>query len=201
MATRKTSRPNAATRHIETTAGILSYQELAPLLAERVGRAEVALLERQFAAMPIHDLLLELHRRLCADLLPDMAGRWRRKDVQVSGHIAPPYWEVPELMRRYADDLDARLSALGQGAEDLLLETLTFAEGRFLFIHPFDDFNGRVSRLFLRELLRRLELPLTDFAMTDQGRTQYFAALTAYDQQDPRPLTAIWQARFQDMPP
>ena len=37
------------------------------------------------------------------------------------------------------------------------LEFLAFAEGRFLTIHPFRDFNGRTIRLVLRELLRRLD--------------------------------------------
>ena len=201
MDTRATSRPTEATRQIETTAGPLNYQELAPLLATRVSAAEAALLAQQFAAAPIHDLLLELHRRLCADLIPGIAGRWRLKDVQVGSHEAPPYWKVPELMRRYADDLEAQLAGLHLDAKDRLIETLSFAEGRFLFIHPFHDFNGRVSRLFLTEMLRRLSLPLIDFAMSDQGRTQYFAALAAYDLDDPRPLAAIWRQRFQETQP
>jgi fido (protein-threonine AMPylation protein) len=32
---------------------------------------------------------------------------------------------------------------------ELTLEFLAFAEGRFLKIHPFRDFNGRTIRLFL----------------------------------------------------
>ena len=99
-------------------------------------------------------------------------------------------------MRNYADDLDARLSAQGADTGTRLIETLVFAEGRFLSIHPFEDFNGRVSRLFLREILRRLRLPTIDFQMSDQARRQYFAALAAYDKGDPRPLTAQWQQRF-----
>ena len=54
MDTRATSRPTEATRQIETTAGPLNYQELAPLLATRVSAAEAALLAQQFAAIPIH---------------------------------------------------------------------------------------------------------------------------------------------------
>ena len=45
---------------------------------------------------------------------------------------------------------------LGEGT----LEFLAFAEGRFLTVHPFADFNGRTVRLFLAELLRRLDLPV-----------------------------------------
>ncbi|MGH8524836.1 MAG: hypothetical protein ACREXY_11645, partial [Gammaproteobacteria bacterium] len=36
------------------------------------------------------------------------------------------------------------------------LEALAFAEGRLLSIHPFLDFNGRATRVWLREVIRRL---------------------------------------------
>ena len=39
----RAARPDRATRFIETTRGVLSYSELAPLLAERVLRVEAAL--------------------------------------------------------------------------------------------------------------------------------------------------------------
>ncbi len=42
---------------------------------------------------------------------------------------------------------------------DLWLETLAFAEGRLLSIHPFADFNGRVTPVFIDLLTRVLKLP------------------------------------------
>ena len=189
--------PHAATRYIETSAGILSYQQLAPLLAERVAETELAIADRRFGDLPVHDLLLELHRCICADLTPHMAGRWRLRDVRVGGHQAPPYWQVPQMMHGYAADLDARLAGLEQHSDEHLIDDLAFAEGRVLHVHPFEDFNGRVSRLFLIELLYRLDLPVIDPAASSPEETRrYFAALRAYDHHDPRPLTAIWRHRF-----
>ena len=69
-----TRTPHSATRHVETTVGILSYQELAPLLAERVGNTEVAIVNRTLPETSIHDFLLDLHRRICVDMTSDMAG-------------------------------------------------------------------------------------------------------------------------------
>lgn len=58
-------------------------------------------------------------------------------------------------------------------------------------------FNGRKIRLFLRELLRRLDLPRVELAPpTDAGRTQYFAALEATDRRDLSPLVDIWRDRL-----
>ena len=189
--------PHSATRYIETRVGILSYQELAPLLAERVAETELAISNREFANLSVHELVLELHRGICSDLTPDMAGRWRLRDVRVGEHQAPPHWQVSMLMRNYAADVDTRLQHSGDIPGDRLIADLAFAEGRLLHIHPFEDFNGRVSRLFLIELLYRLNLPVVDpAASSPEGASQYFAALRAFDRHDPRPLSAIWRHRF-----
>ena len=101
------------------------------------------------------------------------------------------------LMRNYAADLEARLASLDGDPDKRLIDDLAFAEGRLLHIHPFEDFNGRVSRLFLVELLYRLHLPVIDPAASSEQETRrYFAALQAYDRRDPRPLAAIWRRRF-----
>ena len=191
----KTRTPHSATRYVETAVGILSYQELAPLLAERVGNTEVAIVNRTLPDATIHDLLLEIHRRICADLTPDIAGRWRLRDVRVSDHRPPPYWQVSVLMRNYASDLDARLAAWDNDPERSI-ETLTFAEGRLLEIHPFEDFNGRATRLLLTELMCRLDLPAIDPAASSAEMPHYMAALRAYDHHDPRPLAVIWRHRL-----
>ena len=186
---------HAATRYVHTSVGILSYQALAPLLAERVAGTEVAIVNRTLGPTTVHDLLLEIHRRICADLTPDFSGRWRLHDVRVGAHRPPPYWMVPMLMRNYAADLDARLAAWDNDPNKTI-EGLTFAEGELLKIHPFEDFNGRVTRLLLTELMCRLDFPEIDPAVSSADRTAYFAALRAYDQRDPRPLAAVWRRRF-----
>ena len=102
---------------------------------------------------------------------------------------------VPVLMRNYAADLDARLAAWDSDPNKAI-EGLTFAEGELLKIHPFEDFNGRVTRLLLTELMCRLDFPEIDPAVPPADRAAYFAALRAYDQRDPRPLAEIWRRRF-----
>ena len=174
--------------YIETSAGILSYQELAPLLAERVAGTELAISDRTFAALSFYDLLLDLHRCICAGLTPEIAGRWRLRDVRVGEHQPPPHWQVPMLMRNYAADLEARLADQGGDSGERLIDDLAFAEGRLLHVHPFEDFNGRVSRLFVIELLYRLDLPVIDPATSSPEETShYFAALRAYDRYESAP--------------
>lgn len=192
------TRPDRATRWIETTRGLLSYLELAPLLAERLAIAEASLYSGAWADRPLDEaLFLDLHRRICGDLVPDWAGRWRTIEVRV-GRLEPP---APHLiageMRLYAADLAARWPAAAEAVTDLTLEFLAFAEGRFLSVHPFRDFNGRTVRLFLLEVLRRLDLPRVVLAPQDPaGRARYFTALEAADRREWEPLLEIWRDRF-----
>ena len=195
----ETSPPGGATRYIQTTRGLLSYSQLAPLLAERVLRVERDIATAAFGAQALDpNLILAFHAAIAAELCPDWAGRWRDAEVRVGEHHPPPPHRVPMLMRDYGEDLRVRLENASGHMDDLLLETLAFAEGRLLSIHPFTDFNGRVTRLFLRELLRRLALPPVDLVPTDpDSEAAYRTALHAGDSLDWRPLMKSWQQRFE----
>jgi CRISPR-associated endonuclease/helicase Cas3 len=100
-------------------------------------------------------------------------------------------------MRDYGRDLSARWDEASTSTGNLTLEFLAFAEGRFLSIHPFRDFNGRTIRSFLIEILRRMDLPRVVLAPdNDKEREEYFLALEAADRADWRPLMGIWMERF-----
>ena len=194
------TQPPHATRFVETTRGILSYARLAPLLAERVLRVQQDIEDGVFAARPLDEsLLLDFHRGLCSDLTPDWSGRFRITEVTVGQHTPPPSHQVPMHVRDYFADLNVRLNDLSAEGERFLPETLAFAEGRLLFIHPFPDFNGRATRLLLAEILRRLELPPVELApINDPARQNYIRALEAADKLDWTPLTRLWQERLEN---
>jgi len=177
-------------RFIETTLGIQSYVELAPRVALRVLTLEADIADGRFSNRALgEDLILEFHQRICGDLVPGMAGRWRRADARVGDHEAPSYPHVPVLMRDYCRDLEVRITALTGTLDDRTLECLAFAEGRLLWTHPFEDFNGHVTRAFLAELLQRLDIPALD-PTPDAGQDteRYLQALKAADRADWGPL-------------
>jgi CRISPR-associated endonuclease/helicase Cas3 len=194
----ESTQPPHATRFIETTRGVLSYSQLAPLLAERVLKVQEDIEDELYANRPLDEsLLLDLHRGICGDLTPNWAGKFRDADVRVGEHHAPPPYRVLQLMRDYFGDLNARIGSLGNENSPLLLESLAFAEGKLLSIHPFPDFNGRIARLFLAELLRRLELPSVELAPTEEAsRAKYLQALRAADKLEWQPLIAVWETRL-----
>ena len=57
---------------------------------------------------------------------------------------------------------------------------------RFVRIHPFDDGNGRMSRLLMNLILLRHGYPMTVIKAADRNR--YLAALSAADAGDPEPF-------------
>lgn len=99
------------------------------MLAERVADTELAISDRELVNLSVHDVLLELHRRICEDLIPDIAGRWRLRDVRVGDHQAPSYWQVPMLMHDYAADLDIRLSHLDEDSGEQLIGVVRTSHG------------------------------------------------------------------------
>lgn len=169
----------------------------------RIG-ARVALLQHSIADGQFDnraldgDLLRELHRRICADVAPDIAGRWRLQNVQIGRHEPPAYAHVPQRMRDYELDLQTRIAALSPEPRELWLEALAFAEGRLLSIHPFADFNGRTTRVFLDLLTFKLALPDID-PTPDEGepRARYLHALRSADRNNWAPLTEVWRDRLE----
>lgn len=192
----RTRPPAHATRYLDTRLGALSYQELAPHLAQAASHVAEDIAAGAFDRQALDEhLIAELHRRLCGELTPQFVG-WRRTAVTVGTHSPPEPHRVPMLMRGYALDLNARLAGAASD-DERLLETLAFAEGRLLSIHPFADFNGRTTRLFLQLLLCRLDLPLVDLLPPLDEPQPYFEALRAGDRRDWSPLAEVWRDRFE----
>ncbi len=82
-------------------------------------------------------------------------GQLREKDVAVDNYIAPPAHEIVSLMQIYQIEYQ-RLGKKTTQAMQLL--NALCAHHRLLWIHPFLDGNGRISRLFLDAMLYDMKL-------------------------------------------
>ena len=120
--------------------------------------------------------LLNAHEVLMAGLL-DAPGHYRRGGVAVTGagevhHIGPSADRVPHLM----SDL---LSWLGSTTEHPLIVGSVF-HYEFEFIHPFEDGNGRMGRLWQTLILTRWKPLFTDVpveSLIHARQSEYYDAI------------------------
>jgi len=95
--------------------------------------------------------LLQAHKFLMQNILNN-AGTYRHSNVGVGGaggvtHVAPPSNMVPELIRELFEWLN--------NTDDNLLIASCVFHYEFEFIHPFNDGNGRVGRLWQSVILNQ----------------------------------------------
>ena len=120
--------------------------------------------------------LLHAHRVLMLGLL-DAPGQYRRTVIGVMGggevhHIGPPARRVPLLMANL-------LAWLGSTDEHPLIVSSVF-HYEFEFIHPFEDGNGRMGRLWQTLILTRWKslfahIPVESLVYARQG--DYYEAI------------------------
>ncbi len=96
----------------------------------------------------------------------------------------------------FCEDLKERLKHLSSIDEpsflDSLVDLLSWTHHRFLWIHPFLDYNGRIARLLTNVILLKLGLPPIELNVeTTQGRLKYIRALQAGDVGDMKPLQKL----------
>jgi len=193
------TRPIDSTRYFETARGIKTYSEVSEILAVSVVKTIEAIIHRTPEDINITpEWICKLHGDIASSLFPDWAGRFRDVNVVVGTHTPPPYFEVPIHVRRYCDDLAARLSfAARERNIEMFTETLAFADWRFQWIHPFRDFNGRVGRILLSAVLFKLKLPPADTASVEPVEEErYLKALRDADGGNMSLLTTIWIERL-----
>ena len=108
-------------------------------------------------------------------------------EVTVSDHIPPKCCLIPQFMDSYCKDLTERLKHLPTlNQADFLEELVRFlawAHHRFLWIHPFKGYNGRIARLLINIILLNLDLPPVELKVeTKIGRKNYVQALKNADE-------------------
>jgi len=107
-------------------------------------------LHQQFCGR-LPDELLWAENPATGERIAIVPGELRTRHVQVGKHEPPDPEDLPTFMARFSGAYDpVRLSKMRQ------LQAVAAAHHRLLWIHPFLDGNGRVTRLMSHALLKRL---------------------------------------------
>lgn len=179
------------TSYRQTAFGIISRSKLIPLEIEGIKRAwDFVLKKRKKTKISITpSFIKKLHEIGFAWIFPKESGSFRKVEVTVSDHIPPRYYLLSQFMDNYCKDLAKRLQHLPTlGQADFLEELVCFLaweHHRFLWIHPFKDYNGRIARLLTNVILLNLDLPPIELKVeTKIGRKKYIQALKNADNGD-----------------
>ena len=188
MTKRDSTKPKGATSFKETKFGIIPRSKLVKLEAEGVKRGLKfikALSKKDFLISS--ELILNIHKKSFGWIFPKWAGRFRQIEVEVSGYQPPNFYEVPALTKQLCDDLNERLEHIPPKAEvdDYLKEVVSltaWTQHRFVWIHPFNDYNGRTARLLTNLIFLKLELPLLEIKVeSKKDRECYIKAMRLAD--------------------
>ncbi|MFA6525872.1 MAG: Fic family protein [Candidatus Buchananbacteria bacterium] len=194
------------TSYKETAFGIIPRSKLIPLEIEGIKKAwDFVLKKRAKEKLPLTlNFIKKIHQVGFGWIFSELGGKFRNVDVTVSRHIPPKFYLVPQEMDNFMKDLQVRIKHLPKIENEKFLNELIFllawSHHKFLWIHPFQDYNGRIGRLLINVILLNLNLPPIELkAETMAGRKKYIKALQLADNLDYRELEDIIQLAIDEM--
>src|SRR3989338_2500463 len=186
---KSSTKPKGATSYKKTAFGIISRFKLLKLELEGTKKG-LEYLEGLFAKEKNVEitpkLITKLHAVSFGWVFPDWAGKFRTVQVTFSNKEALLYYKLPELMLNLCHYTEKRMKHLPKPTtQNFIFEVvslLAWFQHRFVYIHPFKDYNGRTARMLTILLLLRLGLPPLELkADTREDREQYLAAMQNAD--------------------
>jgi len=125
--------------------------------------------------------ILRVHEIIFSGILEN-AGNYRKSQVFVEGadFVPSPAFEVPVLMKELIKWLNSNPQELRP------IEIAGAFHYKFVFIHPFDDGNGRIARMLMNSLLMKYGYPLT--IIKTYNRRRYYDTLKKADKGNLKPL-------------
>ena len=182
--------PKGATSYRETAFGIIPRSKL--LILELIGTRKGLeyldkLVKRNKNTVITSSLICKLHLVSFGWIFPNWAGKFRKIQVTYSDKEAPKYFQIPELILNLCNDLKERLNNLPDSeSENYIIKVAGLAawfQHRFVVIHPFQDYNGRIARMLTILILLRLNLPPFEIqAESRSDRKRYLSALQKADE-------------------
>ncbi|MBU0978728.1 MAG: Fic family protein [Patescibacteria group bacterium] len=188
---KSSTKPKGATSYKQTSFGIIPRTKFLQLEIEGTIKGI------EFVATCYHQkltpqLILKVHKIAFAWIFPDWAGKYRTIRVQYSDKEAPLPHLIPALTTNLCADLEERLKHLDRSNIDDVIELLAWFQHRFVWIHPFQDYNGRLARMLTTFLLLQLGLPPIEIqADSKQDRENYLQAMYSADDGNYKKLESL----------
>lgn len=186
---KSSTKPEDTTSYKETSFGIIPRSKLLKLELEgtKKGLDFIYRLVAKNKAIDINPYFIcKLHQISFGWIFPQWAGKFRKVPVTVSGKEMSPFYQLSELIADLCTNLKERLKHLpGPKSDNFIVEAVklvSWFQHRFVLIHPFLDYNGRIGRMLTVLLLLNLGLPPIEIkAETTSDRKRYINSLKKAD--------------------
>lgn len=193
----RTPKVSSETSWKETKFGILPRSRVIQLEIQGTQKGLLLLQKISKNKEPLSiELIKKTHKDCFGNILQDRAGVFRTVQVEYSGKEAPHFSKVHEMMQNLVSDIEHALKQLPSKTFDAyitdMVELVALFQHRFVVIHPFFDYNGRMSRMFTNYVLMREELPTIEIPVTSKPfRKKYIQSLQKADIGDYQALQNI----------
>lgn len=126
------------------------------------------------------NFIREINAIILKDIQNKNAGAYRKKQVIVGDYLPPEYLKVPILMREFVEWLK---NPQPPNLSPILYTGI--AHYQFVAIHPFEDGNGRTTRIITTLMLFQYGYDLSSFfaleSYYNRNRKAYYQALNSAD--------------------
>lgn len=176
--------PKGATTYKETAFGIITRSKLLKLELEGTKKG-LSFVGKNYTKEVTPGVIAKIHKEAFGWIFPTWAGKYRLIRVEFSGKEPVLPYQIPELILNLCADLKERLNNLDKNDElyiEKIVSLLAWFQHRFVWIHPFQDYNGRIARMLTILILLKLDLPPIEIrAEGDIDRQKYLEAMYAAD--------------------
>ncbi|MBI2326907.1 Fic family protein [Candidatus Curtissbacteria bacterium] len=121
-----------------------------------------------------------IHATLLKDIDNEIAGKYRTRQVYVGDYMPPEHYKVPTLVQELVSWIN---NPNPENLSPILLAGI--AHYQSVAIHPFEDGNGRITRLLTTLILIQNDYDMVSFfapeSFYNRNRKAYYEALSSAD--------------------
>lgn len=125
------------------------------------------------------EIICHIHKQLVENIF--LGGTYRQNNVYIQGakHECPDYRQLPELLKKFYVEMKNKNDFCTMPESKITpFETACWIHAEFVGIHPFQDGNGRTSRMIMNYQLMRYDyLPVN---IPFDRRMDYYKVLDEY---------------------
>jgi len=128
-------------------------------------------------------LIREIHHLIVKESDTDIAGKYREGNVIITGadHTPPEGFNVPSEMQSLIKWINTNKAKIHP------VELAAIVHHKLVYIHPFWDGNGRISRIIMNVFIMQAGFPMAIILKNDRKR--YYRVLSEADKGDYSPFS------------